>query len=272
MVNLYLEETPLKSPDPYIRPNQSANVLFNFMDDLEYLKKVIEFEALLPRYNEEKVDFLNIPGLDKIALPMKCFCDIHLNKLKYHTDFYGFYGIGINKEWGISKGIQPIQYINLNSPLIKDYSHIIGHAIRTVSEESNPIIEMYNNYLLAALLYMKPISGKMFRKGDYKDKNFHDEREWRFIPNVTKDVTDLPLILPQEQLNPKAYEYYSNGIKHNDNLWIKLDLNIVRYIIVKNRIDREDLIDFILELDKEQRIKLDLISKIMIFDELGEDW
>lgn len=89
---------------------QSANALINFMRRREYLEMILHNMAIIPRYYIEYVDYLNIEGLSKVAFPMSCFCDIPLNKLTSHMEFYGDFGIGLDKErWGINKGIQPVK-------------------------------------------------------------------------------------------------------------------------------------------------------------------
>ncbi|KAA8786733.1 hypothetical protein EC604_23170 [Paenibacillus amylolyticus] len=107
------------------------------MTELQYLKKTLQKKALIPRYYEEDISYLSITGYDRIAFPMKCFCDIHLNKLAPHMEFYGYYGIGITKIWGMFQGIQPIQYINRDSYLAKDFFTIFFEAIH--SDEENEL-------------------------------------------------------------------------------------------------------------------------------------
>ena len=94
---------------------------------------------------------------------------------------YGYYGIGLNKEWGIKQGIQPIQYINPNSNLCRDFSEIFNNAFKISAEERDKF-QQYNNYLLHALFYMKPLEGEMLVQGNkFARRNFHDEKEWRYL-------------------------------------------------------------------------------------------
>lgn len=270
-----LNVTKITKETDFLIPKQSANVLFKFMSKLDYLKEILINKAIYPRYYEETIDYLEIKDLKKIAFPMSCFCDIHLNRLIYHMDNYGYYGVGIEKQWGIEQGIQPIHYINKNSELKNEYSKVMN-GIFDISKEERSQHKVYHDYLLHKLLFMKPIQGSMKTNEDYKERNFHDEKEWRFIPSFKNVETELPLIIDQTQMNAKSYNIYSKGIKQNIELSIKLDLKYIKHIIVNTQDDRKELIKFILdnnigkdEKDEETYI---LISKIMVFNELREDW
>ncbi|MFJ7890380.1 abortive infection system antitoxin AbiGi family protein [Lysinibacillus xylanilyticus] len=257
----------------FIRPKQSANVLFKFMNRLDYLKDIIKNEAIMPRYYEEMIDYLNIEGIDKIAFPMSCFCDIHLNKLVYHMENYGYYGLGLSKVWGIKQGIQPIHYINTYSELRNDFSDIFNDIFKMSNEERTKH-KVYHDYLLHKLFFMKPIEGKMITSDGYPHRNFHDEKEWRFIPSFKNVETDLPMVVDQEQLNPKSYNAYSQGISQKTELWLKFEFEAIKYIIVNNQDDRKELIEFIIDhqIGESEYERHTLISKIMVFTELGEDW
>lgn len=251
---------------------QSANVLFKFVDKLNYLLDILKDGAIMPRYNQEEIDYLKLGKHKSIAFPMICFCDIHLNRLLPHMKFYGSYGIGLNKTWGISKGIQPVHYVNPSSELIADYKYIFSKSLEMENSELSGIKE-YNNYLLAYLLFTKPLNGNMYRNGEVLIRNFHDEKEWRYIPNIADAKTELPLIIPSEQMNPKAYKMYSSGISQCEELWLKYEYEDIKYIVVRNDKDRNNIIRFImdkLKIAKEER--LSLVSKILVFNSLEEDW
>lgn len=273
-IHINLDQKPeMKQEDAYIRPLQSANVLFKFMSKIEYLKEILLKMAILPRYYEEKIDYLNIEGIEKIAFPMSCFCDIHLNKLVPHMFNYGSYGIGLSKGWGIKQGFQPIKYLNPNSNLCKNFSEIFNNAFK-ISTEDRDKLQGYNDYLLHDLFYMKPLEGEMLiSDSNIEKRNFHDEREWRFIPNFENVETDLPLVISQEFMNPKSYHTYSEAIRQCPDLWLKFECEQIKHIIVSHEDERMELIEFIIKNNigdtYQQYI---LFSKIIVFDELREDW
>ena len=128
----------------------------------------------MPRYYEEKLEAYSIEGLDRICFPMTCFCDIHLQRLKPHVSFYGFWN-WIKETVGINAGVQPIQYINVNAPLIKTFSSLFSKALQSV-DDAHPEINEYRSYLLTNLLYLKPLNGDMWRVDRYETRNFHDEK------------------------------------------------------------------------------------------------
>ena len=249
---------------------QSANVLFNFMQDLEYLKKILRNKAIIPRYVEEKIDYLNIEEAE-LVFPMTCFCDISLNKLIPHLEFYGFYGIGLDKGWGIDFGIQPIHYINPKSYLYSDYKTAFKLAKDLITEtEANTSI---SDYLISALVFTKPLRGKMLKRGVIKEKIFHDEKEWRYIPKFGENH-DIPFFVPREHQNGTAYNSYSLALVGIPEIWLKFEPEQIKYLAVKDEEDRMELIDFIMneELSFSKSEKYILISKILVFDILKEDW
>ena len=115
-----------------LRPFLSANVLFHFMTELRFLTKAIEFKALFPRYCKESISYLGLQigdqGINEVAYPEKCFCDIPIHDVYRHAGSYGHFGIGLNKSWGIANGIQPIQYVNPKSNLIRDFQEAFKNA------------------------------------------------------------------------------------------------------------------------------------------------
>lgn len=250
------------------RYKQSANSLFNFMRKIDYLKKILSNKAFIPRYYEEIIDYLGMDNVEKIVFPMTCFCDIHVQKIKYHCYDYGNIGIGMSKKWGVSKGIQSIHYINNNSRIYKELSRLF---VKEDSPENETIIEEYKNYILEHILFIKPLVGKMYIRGEYTEKNFHDEKEWRYIPKINNDI-DIPLILPQEYSNISAYHIFSEAINRYEELWLKFEYDDIKYLFLENEEDRQDIIDYIInDLDIEENEKYKLISKIIVLDQIKED-
>lgn len=236
-------------------PSQSANSLFRFFKEPEYLLETLKESALKPRYYPETVDYLDIDE-KYIAYPMICFCDINLHKMSEHIKFYGSYGIAFSKDWGIDKGIQPIQYINSKSPLCKDFSEAFNYAIK--SNEENPT----QNFLLSQMYFFKPIRGTMKRDGEDVFRLFTDECEWRYVPDLSS------LNLPQAVTSDEIYSLpiLNNAISLNSKAWLKFNCDEIKYIIVRD----ESTLNRVCKLLNKKIKKLDrrnrLISKIIVWE------
>lgn len=247
--------------ETYMPPKQSANTLFRFFRDIDYLLNSIEKNAMIPRYYIENVEYLKI-DMNQIAYPMICFCDITIHRLGEHMDFYGKYGIAFSKKWGIMKGIQPLQYINKNSILRQDFSEAFKTSIE--EEKEDPA----TNFLLTQMYYMKPIEGTMPRDGRNINKNFTDECEWRYIPNVS--VIDLPQVVTEN--NIASIDVLNRTISEKNNVWLKFDFDDIKYIILQNNQDFEKLNEHLDGCIANELIRRKLISKIIIWDEAKEDF
>ena len=252
---------------------QSANALFTFMDKISYLKDILEKKLIFPRYCRENIEYLGLNKLPEIAFPMKCFCDIFINKLYEHMNLYGKYGIALSKEWGLRNQIQPVQYINNSSFIINSIQDLYNHIQELHMEDDfisdkNKDIKYIEYNLYDRLRFIKPIYGDMYRKGKLlKNLNFHDEHEWRYILKVDDDNIYPYITEFNNLLN------LSDDLSKNPNYGLKIDSNDIKYIIVKSNTDRKNLIKFIMKkCSYDEMEKYILISKIIVFNELEVDW
>ena len=76
-------------------------------------------------------------------------------------DWYGYFGLAFSKEWGMRKGIQPIQYINPYSELRKDFTSLFSKALQSDYSPNNELENQLKDYMLHELLYYKPYEGNM---------------------------------------------------------------------------------------------------------------
>ena len=247
--------------EEYTPPKQSANALFRFFKDPKYLFQALEKGAIIPRYYSENVDYLDV-GLHQIAYPMTCFCDISIHRLEEHMGFYGTYGIAFSKSWGINKGIQPIHYINKHSVLREDFSNAFKIAINEEKDDAA------TNFLLTQMYYMKPIEGIMPREGKDYNKNFTDECEWRFIPNVAK--IDLPQAVTDNEI--VCLDVLNRTISENEKCWLKFDYSDIKYIILQTDDDVEKFCKVIEQVVQDDILKRKLISRILTLDSIKEDF
>ena len=340
--DVFFEVNNLESED-YI---QSANTLFHFMKDFRFLKMALQNKALGARFCVEDISYLNL-NLDgkpttKIAVLVKCFCDIPLTmavkpskvrveessvkevqaKTGYsissveemsHTDFYGSFGIAFSKKWCKDKNIQPVHYLEPTSY----YTQQLGSYIQEqIDQDSISDLDFEDAFL--RLSYIKPLRGTMSRNKEFlsknkedkkkkkkkkkkknkKDKNkvikqeikifyqknFHNEKEWRFVPKM-KDIQTIfpeeyPVILNDEtarkiDIDQKYADHRSNALAAQEVCSLLFEYEDIRYLIVPGATERRDLIKFIdsLSFDGEhpQDDKYLLCSKIITLDEVRKD-
>lgn len=241
----------------YTPPVQSADTLFHFVDKLEYLLSIIDHFAIVPRYCTEDIDYLRI-SMNKIAYPMLCFCDINLHKMQEHISFYGGYGIAFSKKWGIDKGIQPVQYMNPKSILKDDFKKAFEDSLHDETEDSA------QNFLLSQMYYLKAIDGTMERNGVSVHKNFTDECEWRFIPDV-KPVK-LPQAITEEEIFSK--DTWNKALTVSEVCWLKFSADDVKYIILNSEEEFDKVVEVIERKGLDARDSKKLFSKILIWSEI----
>lgn len=314
--------------DDYV---QSANALFHFMKRGVFLENALLNKALLPRYCIEDVRYLNIKNQNsefhEIAVLQKCFCDIPLHKLvattelsltadsekllhdisksqilegNNHPGFYGNYAIAFSKNWCEINNLQPVHYLNPRSTYTRDFSTLVSAAISSDELSDKAVAD-----ILQRLSLVKPLRGKMRRKitidgkekeVEFEDKNFHDEQEWRYVPDIERladfneanqykiesVIANPNKINMQIGLGENYVDLQSNKLVdcHYDFLWLKFDYSHIKYLIVPHNQARLDIIQFILSLpssnfndaEKEMQEKYVLISKILMLEEVRKDW
>lgn len=295
--------------------SQSANTLFHFMKEAVFLKDMLVKKAIIPRYCNENIDYLNIKlndiDFNEIGVLQKCFCDIPFHKLsnKYylkefdvnfskvnseeqkessintHTDFYGEYAIAFSKKWGECHNLQPVHYINVDekSEFFKEFCEYANHCIN-----SDDLFDWIADDFLNRLAYIKPLRGIMKRRiktaKQEQDvdiyKNFHDEKEWRYVPckeELRKFKMEKVIANPNLLANHRVISDMLVEEKYKA-LWLRYEYDDVRYLIVPNNTARIDLIRTILDLpaenfNRQESIqKCVLISKIVVLDEIRKDW
>lgn len=299
---------------------QSANTLFHFMSKMDFLETALKNKCLDARYCIEDISYLGLKlngePINEIAVLQKCFCDIPLamstkrSKIKIlgidlkklsekyivnsdryqsHTDFYGEYGIGFSKQWSENKNIQPIQYLAPCSQYTKNMSKFLQYLL-----DAEDISDIEFEDALMRFSFIKPLRGIMNRKLELQrkdgsiekdidvhvEKNFHDEKEWRFVPKIE----DIHTVFPEEY--PIIANKYSISQIHMDKDYLNyridelakkkvsslpFEYDDIRYLIVPSQIQKYDLMNFIdsLKLSKEQKYLL--CSKILTLDQIRKD-
>ena len=273
-----------------------SNSLFHFTLKEEYLLDILE-NGFWPRYCFEDIEWL-IPkdlknelekqeednlcisfikdliknNISSIAYPMSCFCDIPLSKITAHTDFYGGFGLGMTKEWGIRKGLNPIFYLSDNSIipnliqsfLLKTVPIDFWKSIQSEKTNQNTIIQL--------MKFLKPLSGKMKVNGIEVTKNFDEECEWRYAPASYENNSFQNFLL--------NFLANNNEELQNQNLITKKDASLkfepsdIKYIFVPEDSNIPTIINKINTIftDCPDDERLLLLSKVISLETIRKDF
>ena len=253
------------------RETLSSNTLLHFTSKLEYLITILE-NNFAPRYYLEDLTMLGFARGDQdmmnVAIPMTCFCDIPLSKIKYHINCYGGYGIGMTKEWGVKNGVSPVLYADAKSETTTYLKEILKIA-RLKSIQGTESIERLGMNIRRLIRFVKPYQGD-FKHNDrlHKDKRFYDEREWRYVP-VEAEPNFLNM---QEFMNSEVLLDSNSKLRTHHQL--VFTPNDVEYIIVKDTADILPMIDriMVIKVNFSQNDKMILISKIISRERIVNDF
>ena len=233
-----------------------SNSLFHFTPKFDYLKNIL-LEGFWAKFCRESgwgnkyIDY---------ALPMVCFCDIPLSMINEHTEYYGFFGIGVSREWiRKHKTITPVQYIATNS---KEYNQTT--RLLTALKNNN-----INEFQAQKLCLSKKVSGKVVDKtGIRRNKIFYNEREWRYVPEY----------LPTEKLImaiDKSTKFDADAVSNiTDEKRLVIDMDSIQYLIIPKERNRKEMIDAIEDIyssvNRDSRLKL--LSKIISVEQITNDF
>ncbi len=237
----------------------SANTVFHFTKNLSNLKNILK-HGFYPHYCVESWE-LYFNNKKALAVPIICFCDIPLSQIKDHIFNYGYYAIGLTKNWAIKNKVSPVLYSYKDSDLINCLSENLTYAtnlndvfIKAAQKIKNNknIIDTFSSLLTNAIRtfsYMKPYEGNKWEDGKFLKKTirFYDEREWRFVPiikpNKKKDNT-----IPYPFLDSSTFQFKKLLEEANSKL-VKYKLAIafsdIKYLIIKSENEIPKLINII---------------------------
>ena len=203
--------------------------LFHFTKSLDILKLIL-LEGIKPRYCLEDFEWFFSDADDYAAYPMSCFCDIPLSRLSEHTNFYGSYGIGLTKKWGITNKLNPVVYCPPGGHIQSLAKDLVDW--KSEDKQKNEDASMHFFRLLSLI---KPIVGRMVIAGKVIEKEFYQENEWRFVPEVNK------VLLGRREFEDKRDDANKNIEKYT----LQFTPRDIRYILVPNDSEIPALVDFI---------------------------
>lgn len=237
----------------------------------EYLERILLEKCFKPRYYPEETEYLLGKEFSPIALPMTCFCDVLLNKLVFHAYNYGYYGIGLYKKWDNTRFLQPIQYINEKSILNSRLNYAFKLSIEN-DDENNEFADGLKQYLFQEICFKKPLQGIMEIDRKPQIVNFTDDREWRYVPDLSNLNTELDAIILPSKVTRESLELYNKAISKLNEATLKFRFNDIKYLIVKSIYDKDRFTEFIInKLPCDDKQKYNLISRIVILEEINED-
>lgn len=257
----------------------SSNTLFHFTNSADKIFSIIK-NGFAPKFCLEPLSYeiffdLKENSFNESAIPMTCFCDLPLSKIENHLEFYGSYGIGLSKEWGKRNGLTPLTYIHDNSTQIsylKQLGNLVAAATRKIDINEIP---MKHNPLVALFElvgFYKPYDGQMWRINKYVDKRFYDEREWRYVPDISIDYESLYRLSKDDFLNDVKRASANELISKDFSLQFKYE--DVKYIIVKKELEMIamfDALDSMSDIFDKNEIKI-LKTKIISTEQILEDF
>jgi len=243
----------------------STNSVIHYTKTLENIKGILTSGFKL-KYCVEGINFHNESNFN-IAFAMVCFCDIPLSEIKEHLDSYGYYGIGLSKQWAKRKKLNPVLYIESNSNIAES----INRQVTEILSSKTKLSFKWLDSLFETFAYLKNYDGELYR-GDQRIENykFYNEREWRYVPNIS-ELNGLPF-------DVRADDYLENKDEYNSKLkdiYLKFEPSDISYILVKKE---EEIIDVIKHLraiysDKCTATQLEtLLTRIVSIESIINDF
>jgi hypothetical protein len=251
----------------------SSNTLFHFTDNINNLIDILTNEFRPHISLEIFGDIFSGADIGNAeAIPMVSFCDLPLSQVKDHVEFYGNYGIGLSKEWGIANGVNPVMYLEPRSYLKKHFLKLL--EISDVKVDKDILSTFFE---IAS--FVKIYKGICYRKGKYlPDIIFYNEREWRFVPLRPEGM------LPEKFLNSffmSAEEFLDEQQRESVNSRLRsafklsFEPNSIKYIIVSNENEILPMVKAIKEI-KGNKYSYDLLqiltTRVISASQIKEDF
>lgn len=249
----------------------SPDTLFHFTPSFNNLLGILK-NTFYPRYCYDEFDLIDNDSQQFLedAIPMVCFCDIPLSLLTKHVDTYGKYGLGMTKEWGLRKGLNPAIYFNKNSYLAMNFSVLTNDLIWKNTQTAKAFSEIMG--------YMKSYEGTLYRDGRTINDNvrFYDEHEWRYVPDtsiLSSNCIELN-IQKHKYMNPKELADANHKLE-TETTRLSFNADDIKYIIIE---DEDQINKMVKELRgiKGSRYDKDtvdrLVSRIITVEQIKNDF
>ncbi|MBQ2292440.1 MAG: hypothetical protein II245_02060 [Bacteroidaceae bacterium] len=220
-----------------------------------------------------------------IAIPMICFCDIPLTRAKAHSDTYGKFIVGIDKNMALTifgDTINPVMYST---------SEVIGRALNDLSVIKSKINNVkgcynYKRSLNQLIGNTKPFEGTFKGKENYC---YYDEREWRMLLpydfdestkwywNLSKQEFDEKKNEINKILHHSEYAYRTFTVQKDDEFLL---VKFITHIVVDSEVNIPELVNFILNEEQplfgysniSKQLRNLFVSRITSFERIEIDY
>lgn len=214
----------------------SANTLIHFTASKEKLKQILQENFRVFNCKES----VSLEGqMATYYVPMVSFCDIPLSEIKEHISKYGCYGLGMTKEWGMRKGLNPVLYVAQGSMLSSSYLKAVRHFNNTKYKE---IDDWYDGHkaLMDIARYLKNYEADLIRSGEtILNYRYSDEREWRYVPPYTENCDMLHSVGESDE--EEKNKILSDAKLHQ--LRLEFEPNDIKYIIINDDSEIREFVD-----------------------------
>lgn len=270
--------------------SKSANILFHYTRSIDNLIGIIEngFEHRPVRENLSIRGFteslFSIPGVVRFEFVwhMVCFCDVPLRDVHDHIEQYGSYGLGLDKEWGIVKGITPVRYIHYYTPDIHDGKFMLSLTLRSK-------LSKYHNSLIFIIADMLKQNNEI---DSFEIEDFENlpEKAQKVIAQLDVEMRDILNHIHNAGGFLKSYRgpwkdrVTKNTIErvfYDEREWrslkttpeqenVQFTLSDVKAIFVKNSEERERIFELIMDRSDSLEVKdpNEARHKIYLIDDL----
>lgn len=243
----------------------SSNSILHYTNSIKNLKGIIS-QGFKLKYCMESTGIrrdVHIAG----AFPMVCFCDIPLSQVKNHLDSYGYYGIGLSKDWAISRKLNPVLYLEQNSNLIDKLIKQVGLTKNNKGKFNND----YLNDFIHICSFTKNYEGEIVRKGKkIEDYRFYDEREWRYVP--TSEELDIASTVIPTEMYLKNKASFNNAL---ENIKLEFSHSDISYIILKDEKEISSMTSHLRKIFESRCTSLQLevlLTKITTVNQILRDF
>lgn len=237
----------------------SADYLFHFTPRMESLINILR-NHFMPFYCMERLDYLSLKNNNadyfEMAFPLICFCDIPNPLQETHREKFGFYGIGLNKSWGIENKLTPIIYTHSNTILSSNLNYLID-LYPKLKKYGVPESELLGlkNHISYLMMHYKSYEGFAYNKDekrfDEEITRFYDEREWRYIP---LNCNDLKLNLERDEYESIKLNEENEKIQKCNRLVFQL--SDIKYLYLKDESEIQSFLNGLSDKYSESDLKV----------------